>query len=87
MRPIMISECSGCGCTLEHDQDPRTVLCGGCEADKRIEATRGMKPPPPTPPPMRSASRELDQLYIGILLMIIGLTFGMAIGWKMAGGN
>lgn len=88
MRPITISPCKACGATLEHDQDPRTVLCVSCrrQLDKLIQA---VKPPPPEPPPLRTPEKHKG-ITGGELAVAFIFSFGFAGaflgGWIARGG-
>ena len=81
----MISPCSACGVTLEHDHDPRTVLCGGCEADARTAARKNAPPPPPIPPPMRTVKPSGGAFTPPIFFAII-MAAGFMAGWIARGG-
>jgi hypothetical protein len=90
MRPIMTSPCSVCGVTLEHDQDPRRVMCGGCEAEVRSAARKSTQPPPtveyhrvvpPLPPPAREPfnhprGEEFGMLAFATLCVALGFLCG-----------
>lgn len=98
MMRVMVSPCSVCGWTLEHDQDPRTVLCGGCEADARVAARKNAPPPPPTveyhrrvppmPPPMRNPHHTPTWFEPGYRVLSIAavLALGFLLGWIARGG-
>lgn len=89
----MISPCTGCGMTLEHDSDPRTVLCGGCERLDRIAAqvvaacSIPLKPLP-EPPPMRNPHKVPTWFEPGYRVLSIAavLSVGFFLGWVARGG-
>ena len=83
MRPIMISHCTGCGATLEHDSDPRTVLCGGCDADRRRELMKGA----PTPPTVEYHYVPGEwKPGLDVLCMCALIAAGFIIGFLVRGG-
>lgn len=86
MRPIAISPCSGCGSTLEHDQDPRTVLCGGCEADARAAARKNAPPPPPTTEQRRYVAPTPLEPGYRVLTLAAMVALGFLLGWIARGG-
>ena len=77
MRPVQIGPCKGCGSTLEHQQDPLTVLCDGC----RYQATN--------PPPTVEYHRVGNVPYaFGLLLYtMLAIGTGILMGWAMRGGG
>jgi len=100
MRPITISPCTECGLTLEHDHDPRTVLCAGCERDKFLRNRHLVPPPstewrgkrktpPPEPPPMRHTYQAPTWLEPGYRVLSIAamLALGFLMGWIARGGQ
>ena len=99
MRPIMTSPCSVCGVTLTHDQDPGTVLCGGCERDRRITqahavppptSERHEKPPQPDPPPMRTPEKLMGidwSAFAVALTFSFGFASAFLCGWIARGGS
>lgn len=87
----MHSPCTGCGRMLEHDHDPRTVICAGCEIDRfgvLASGTPELLLPPPTV--------ELRKLYevppclepgYRVLTIAFCVAFGFIGGWIARGGS
>lgn len=94
----MVSPCTGCGRTLEHDHDPRVVLCAGCERDKLLDENPHLvKPPtteqrrklPPPPPPMRRTYQVVPPFLepgYRVLTIAVVLALGFFLGWIARGG-
>lgn len=78
-RPVQVGPCTRCGITLEHDQDPGTVLCVHCYAFHNPIAKVKMEPPPTVEwRPAGNVPYACGLMAYTVLAMAAGFAAGLA---------